>query len=196
MDPGPRRGPREAAGRSATPRRRLWSRGTGAPAGAGLAASQFLGYDAHPESIETATRRAAEAGVSDQVRFEVNFCHGYQDRDVDVITFFDAFHDLGDPVGAASHARRSLAADGTLVLVEPRAADDLATTMATIPMAALAFASSTFLCTPNSLSQPVGLALGAQAGEARLRDVLSEAGYRSIRRAAENDFNMVIEARP
>lgn len=151
-------------------------------------ASQFLGYDAHPESIETATRRAAEAGVSDQVRFEVNFCHGYQDRDVDVITFFDAFHDLGDPVGAASHARRSLAADGTLVLVEPRAADDLATTMATIPMAALAFASSTFLCTPNSLSQPVGLALGAQAGEARLRDVLSEAGYRSIRRAAENDF--------
>ncbi|WP_256840717.1 SAM-dependent methyltransferase [Ornithinimicrobium cryptoxanthini] len=159
-------------------------------------ASQFVGYDVHPESIGTATERAAEAGVSDRVRFAVDFCQGYQDRDVDVITFFDAFHDLGDPVGAASHARRSLADDGTLVLVEPLAADDLATTLVTIPMAALGFAASTFMCTPNSLSQPVGLALGAQAGEARLREVLTEAGYRSIRRAAENDFNMVIEARP
>jgi SAM-dependent methyltransferase len=158
--------------------------------------SQFVGNDVHPPSVETATKRAAEAGVSDRVRFEVNFCQGYPDTGVDVVTFFDAFHDLGDPVGAASHARRSLAPDGTLVLVEPLAADDLATTLATVPMAALGFAASTFICTANSLSQPVGLALGAQAGEARLRDALTEAGYGSIRRAAENDFNMVVEAKP
>ncbi|MGH3469330.1 MAG: hypothetical protein ACRDQF_16535 [Thermocrispum sp.] len=82
------------------------------------------------------------------------------------------------------------------MLVEPRAADDLATTLATVPMAALGFAASTFMCTPNALSQPVGLALGAQAGEARLREVLTAAGYGTVRRAAENDFNMVIEARP
>lgn len=158
--------------------------------------SQFVGYDVHPPSVQTATKRAAEAGVSDRVRFEVTFCQGYPDTDVDVVTFFDAFHDLGDPVGAASHARRSLAPDGTLVLVEPLAADDLATTLATVPMAALAFAASTFMCTANSLSQPVGLALGAQAGEARLRDALTEAGYGSVRRAAENNFNMVVEAKP
>ncbi|WP_114907822.1 methyltransferase domain-containing protein [Ornithinimicrobium murale] len=158
--------------------------------------SQFVGYDVHPASVDTARQRAAEAGVSDRVRFEVNFCQGYPDRDVDVVMFFDAFHDLGDPVGAATHARRSLAADGTLVLVEPRAGDDLASTLATVPVAALGYAASTFLCTANSLSQPVGRALGALAGEAALREVLSEAGYRTIRRAAENDFNMVLEARP
>ncbi|MCK0112621.1 methyltransferase domain-containing protein [Ornithinimicrobium sp. F0845] len=159
-------------------------------------ASQFVGYDVHAASIETATRRAADAGLSDRVRFGVSDSQAYPDKDVDLVTFFDAFHDLGDPVGAAAHARQSLAADGTLVLIEPRAADDLATTLGTIPMAALGFAASTFLCTPNSLSQPVGLALGALAGESRLREVLAEAGFGSVRRAAENDFNMVIEARP
>lgn len=158
--------------------------------------SRFVGYDAHPASVETARRRAAEAGVSDRVRFEVNHSHGYPDQDVDVITFFDTFHDLGDPVGAADHARRSLADDGTLVLVEPKAADDLASTLATVPAAAIGFALSTFLCTANSLSQPVGRALGALAGEAALRDALSAAGYSRVRRAAENDFNMVLEARP
>jgi len=158
--------------------------------------SQFVGYDVHPASIETANQRAVDAGVSDRVRFEVSFAQGYPDRDVDVVTFFDAFHDLGDPVGAATHARRALADGGTLVLVEPRSADDLATTLGTVPMAAIGFAASTFLCTPNSLSQPVGLALGALSGEARLREVLTEAGYSAIRRATENDFNMVIEARP
>ena len=159
-------------------------------------ASRFTGYDVHPESVAVATARAEEAGLSDRVRFEVNFCQGYPDRDVDVVTFFDAFHDLGDPVGAAAHARRALAPDGTLVLVEPKAADDLGTTLSTVPMAAIGFAASTFLCTANSLSQPVGRALGALAGEAALREVLAEAGFRRIRRAAENDFNMVLEARP
>lgn len=159
-------------------------------------ASQFVGYDQHPKSVETARQRASEEGVADRVRFAVSDCHGYPDRGVDVITFFDAFHDLGDPVGAAAHARRSLASDGTLVLVEPRAEDDLATTLTTVPMAAIGYAASTFLCTANSLSQPVGRALGALAGETALRDVLTEAGFGVVRRAAQNDFNMVIEARP
>ncbi|MDN5717377.1 MAG: methyltransferase domain-containing protein [Janibacter sp.] len=159
-------------------------------------ASEFVGYDVHPASVETARRRAADAGVSERVRFEIGHCHGYRDQDVDVITFFDAFHDLGDPVGAGLHARQALAEDGTLVLVEPMAGDDLATTLATAPMAAINFAASTFLCTPNSLSQPVGLALGSQAGEARLRKVLEEAGYQGIRKASTSDFHMVIEAKP
>lgn len=159
-------------------------------------ASRFVGYDVHPGSVETATRRAAEAGLADRVRFAVHSAQDYPDREADLIVFFDAFHDLGDPVAAAAHARRTLAPDGALVLVEPRAADDLATTLATVPMAALGFAASTFLCTANSLAQPVGRALGALAGERALREVLAEAGFRSIRRAAENDFTMVIEARP
>ncbi len=158
--------------------------------------SRFVGYDLHPDSIETARRRAAEAGVADRTRFEVRDCRDYADENVDVVTFFDTFHDLGDPVGAAAHARRSLADDGTLVLVEPLAADDLATTLATAPMAALGFAASTMLCTPNSLSQPVGAALGALAGEARLREALTAAGYHSVRRVAENQVNMVLEAKP
>lgn len=158
--------------------------------------SQFIGIDGHPPSIATATERAQEIGVSDRVRFEVNLARGYSEREVDVVTFFDAFHDLGDPVGAAAHARQCLADDGVLVLVEPLAGDDLAATLQTAPLAPISFAASTFLCTPNSLSQPVGLALGGGAGEARLREVLSEAGYRSIRCAAKGMVNMVIEARP
>lgn len=157
--------------------------------------SRYVGYDVHEPSIETATARARAAGVADRVRFEVNHCHGYPDEGYDLVAFFDAFHDLGDPVGAAEHARRTMAPDGTLMLVEPRAGDDLATTLETIPMAAIDFAASTSACVANSLSQPVGLALGSQAGEARLREVLSEGGFGSVRRAAENDFNMVLEAR-
>jgi SAM-dependent methyltransferase len=159
-------------------------------------ASRFVGYDVHAASVEVATRRAAEAGVADRVTVELGDSESWAGRDVDLVTFFDAFHDLGDPVGAAAHARGALAEDGTLMLVEPRAADDLATTLATVPLAPISFAASTFLCVPNSLAQPVGLALGSQAGEARLREVLAEAGYGSVRRAAENDFNMVITARP
>lgn len=159
-------------------------------------ASRFIGYDVHAGSVEVARQRAAEAGLADRTRFEVNHGHGYQDEGVDVITFFDAFHDLGDPVGAAAHARRALADDGTLVLVEPRAGDDLATTLATVPLAPISFAASTFMCTPNSLSQPVGLALGAQAGLRRLREVLERAGFAATRLAAESDFNIVVEASP
>ncbi|MFB9733273.1 class I SAM-dependent methyltransferase [Ornithinimicrobium kibberense] len=158
-------------------------------------ASRFVGYDVHEGSVEVARRRADEAGLADRVRFDVGDAHGFADRDVDVVTYFDAFHDLGDPVGAAAHARAALADDGRLLLVEPRAADDLATTLATVPLAPISFAASTFLCTANSLSQPVGLALGSQAGEGRLTEVLHEAGFGTVRRAAANDFNMVLEAR-
>ncbi|MEU8799571.1 class I SAM-dependent methyltransferase [Spirillospora sp. NPDC048819] len=158
--------------------------------------SRFVGFDVHEPSIETARARAAEAGVSDRVTFEVHHCHGYPQDGYDLVTFFDSFHDLGDPVGAAAYARAALAPGGTLMLVEPVAGDDLASTLARVPTAGLNYAASTFLCTANSLSQPVGLALGALAGEARLRQVLHEAGFGTVRRAAENMFNMVLEARP
>lgn len=157
--------------------------------------SRFVGYDVHPDSVAVATQRAAAAGLEERVHFEVNHCHGYPGEDLDLITFFDVFHDLGDPVGAAAHASSVLAEDGTVMLVEPLAADDLASTLATVPMAALSYAASTFLCTPNSLSQPVGLALGAQSGPARLTEVLHQGGFSRVRVAARTDFHMVIEAR-
>lgn len=157
--------------------------------------SRFVGYDAHPPSIDIARRRAAEAGVADRVRFEVADCHGYPAEGYDLVCFFDTLHDLGDPVGAAAHARHALADGGTLVLVEPLAFDDLGANLASNPLAAMQYAASTGLCVANSLSQPVGLGLGAQAGETRLRDVLTEAGFAEVRRAAENPFNIVLEAR-
>ncbi|WP_243708409.1 methyltransferase domain-containing protein [Actinomadura sp. GC306] len=158
--------------------------------------SRFFGFDVHGPSIETARARAAEAGVSGRVSFEVRSCQDYPQDGYDLVTFFDSFHDLGDPVGAAAHARAALAPGGTLMLVEPVAGDDLPSTLDRVPTAGLNYAASTFLCTANSLSQPVGMALGALAGEARLRQVLHEAGFGSVRRAAENMFNMVLEARP
>jgi len=157
--------------------------------------SRFVGYDAHQPSIEVSTQRAIAAGVADRVRFEVGFDQNYRDEAVDLITFFDSFHDLGDPVGAAAHARGALAADGSLLLVEAFAGDDLAATLTTTPLAPIGYAASTFLCTSNSLSQPVGTALGALAGEQRLREVLTEAGFDTIRRVADSDLNMVIEAK-
>lgn len=158
--------------------------------------SRFVGYDVHPASIQIAMERARAAGVSDRVSFAVHSAHDYPDTDVDIVTFFDAFHDLGDPVGAASHARRALVPDGSVVLVEPRAGDDLAATLATVPLAAISYAASTFQCVANSLSQPVGLALGSQAGEARLREALTEGGFDSVQLAAMSDFNMVLQGRP
>ncbi|MGP6173239.1 methyltransferase domain-containing protein [Corynebacterium sp. A21] len=156
--------------------------------------SRFFGFDAHEPSIRVARERAAAAGVEDQVIFEVATCHHYPGRDYDLITFFDTLHDLGDPVGAAAYARNALAPDGALLLVEPQAADDLAANLRN-PAAPLGYAASTFMCTPNSLSQPVGLALGGQAGERMLRTVLNEAGFSTIRRIADTPFNMVLQAR-
>ncbi|MBD3783500.1 MAG: class I SAM-dependent methyltransferase [Micrococcales bacterium] len=158
--------------------------------------SRFVGYDSHELSVDLARRRVADAGLEGRVRFEVADSTGYPAEGYDVITFFDSFHDLGDPRGAAEHARRALAPGGTLALVEPRAADDLATTIATMPAAGFAFASSTAFCTPGSQSQPVGAGLGAQAGEGRLRSVLEDAGFPTVRRVAETPFHLVLEARP
>ncbi|MGH3469398.1 MAG: class I SAM-dependent methyltransferase [Thermocrispum sp.] len=158
-------------------------------------ASRFVGFDLHAQSIETARERAADAGVGDRVRFEVADAADYPADGYDLITFFDTLHDLGDPVGAAAYARSALAPDGSLLLVELRAEDDVAANLAT-PGAAVGYAASTFLCTPNSLSQPVGLALGSQAGEQRLRDVLAEAGCSHVGRVDETLLNAVYEVRP
>jgi len=157
-------------------------------------ASHFTGYDYHDESIRAARERAAEAGLSDRVAFEVAPAAGIPGTGYDLITTFDCLHDMGDPVGAARHVREALAPDGTWLIVEPFAHDRLEDNLN--PVGRVYFAASTLLCTPASLSQEVGLALGAQAGEARLRDVVTSAGFRHFRRATETPFNLVLEARP
>ena len=153
------------------------------------------GFDYHPASIETARKRAAEAGIADRVSFEEANAKNYPGS-YDLICFFDCLHDMGDPVGAAAYAREHLNPDGTVLLVEPFALDDKPANMATNPMSALFYTVSSAICTPNSLSQDVGLGLGAQAGEARLRQVFEQAGFSRFRRAAETPMNLILEARP
>lgn len=155
--------------------------------------STFFGFDFHGPSIETATRRAIEGGVEQRVQFAEATAKSYPGQDYDLICFFDCLHDMGDPVGAARHAHQALATDGTVLLVEPFAQDHLDGN--TNPVGRMFYAASTFICTPNSLSQEVGLGLGAQAGEARLREVFEDAGFSSFRRATETPFNLVLEAR-
>ena len=157
-------------------------------------ASTFVGSDYHEGSIATARKRAAEAGVSDRVRFEVAPASSYAGTGYDLVTTFDCLHDMGDPVGAARHVRRSLAADGTWMIVEPVAGDRVEDNFNLVGRAYYSF--STLLCTPASLSQDVGLALGAQAGESRIRDVVITAGLNRFRRVSETPFNLVYEARP
>ncbi|HVM39367.1 MAG TPA: methyltransferase domain-containing protein [Acidimicrobiia bacterium] len=157
-------------------------------------AARVVGFDFHPESIATARDRAEEAGTADRTTFEVADAKSYEGT-YDLICFFDCLHDMGDPVGIARYALDHLAADGTVLLVEPFALDDRPTNIADNPMAALLYTASSAICTPNSLSQEVGLGLGAQAGEARLRRVLEEAGFTSVRRAAETPLNLIVEAR-
>lgn len=156
-------------------------------------ASRFFGFDFHAPSIDTARKRAVDAGVADRVTFEVASAKGYPAGAFDLICFFDCLHDMGDPVGAARHAYEALAPDGTVLLVEPFAGDRLDENVN--PVGRLFYAASTFICTPNSLSQEVGLGLGAQAGEARLRDVFTKAGFTRFRRATETPFNLILEAR-
>jgi SAM-dependent methyltransferase len=156
--------------------------------------SSFAGFDYHGPSVERARRRASEAGLADRVRFEVAAAKDYPGADYDLVAFFDCLHDMGDPVGAARHVRASLKPDGTWLLVEPFANDRIEDNLN--PLGRLFYSVSTLVCTPASLSQEVGLALGAQAGEGRLRGVLEQAGFTRIRRAAETPFNLVIEARP
>jgi SAM-dependent methyltransferase len=156
-------------------------------------ASRFFGFDYHAPSITTSQQRAAEGGVTDRVTFAQATAKNYPAQDYDLICFFDCLHDMGDPVGAARHAYQALKADGTVLLVEPFAGDHLREN--TNPVGRLFYAASTFICTPNSLSQEVGLGLGAQAGEARLRSVFMEAGFTRFRRATETPFNLIFEAR-
>jgi SAM-dependent methyltransferase len=156
--------------------------------------SQFYGFDFHEPSVITAQKRAAEAGVADRTTFEVASAKAY-DGTYDLICFFDCLHDMGDPAGAAKYARAHLAPGGTVLLVEPFAVDGRAANIAGNPMAAMSYTASACVCTPNSLSQEVGLGLGAQAGEGRLRAVFQEAGFTHFRRATETPMNLILEAR-
>ena len=156
--------------------------------------STFVGSDYHEGSITTARKRAAQAGVADRVTFEVAPASSYAGSGYDLVTMFDCLHDMGDPVGAARHVRDSLAPDGTWLIVEPAAGDRVEDNLNPVGRAYYGF--STLLCTPASLSQDVGLALGAQAGESRIRDVVTTAGLSRFRRVSETPFNLVFEARP
>ena len=156
--------------------------------------SVLLGSDYHPESIETARDRASEAGLADRITFEVSPGDGFSGRDYDLVTMFDCLHDMGDPVGAARRVRESIAADGTWMIVEPAAGDKVEDNLNPVGRAFYGF--STLLCTPASLSQEIGAALGAQAGPRRIRDVVTEAGFTRFRIAARTPFNNVYDVRP
>lgn len=154
--------------------------------------SKFLGFDFHATSIEEARHRAKQAGVADRVDFEVAESTNYPGNDYDLVAHFDSLHDMGDPVAVARHVRQSLKPDGTWMIVEPRAGDNLEDNLN--PVGRVFYAASTCVCVPASLAQD-GPALGAQAGEKRLRGILEKGGFTKIRRAAETPFNMVLEAR-
>lgn len=154
--------------------------------------SRFTGSDYHEASIETARQRAANLG--DRVTFEVAAADKFSGSGYDLVTTFDALHDMGDPVGAARHVREALAPDGTWMLVEPMAGDHVEDNLNPVGRAYYGF--STLLCTPASLSQPVGLALGTQAGPARIQDVTTAAGFSRFRTVAQTPFNLVFEVRP
>jgi SAM-dependent methyltransferase len=155
--------------------------------------STFVGYDFHEGSVSDAREHAERAGVTN-VTFEVATSKDFPGHDYDLVTFFDCLHDMGDPAGAAAHVRQSLAKDGTWMIVEPAAGDSLAENIN--PVGRVYYAFSTAICTPSSLSQEVGAALGAQAGEAKLREVVTAGGFATVRRATETPFNLVLEARP
>jgi 2-polyprenyl-3-methyl-5-hydroxy-6-metoxy-1,4-benzoquinol methylase len=156
--------------------------------------STFVGSDYHVGSIETARERAKEAGVADRVSFQIAPAAAYAGAEYDLVTMFDCLHDMGDPVGATRHVHSTLKPDGTWMIAEPNAGDRVEDNLNPVGRAFYGF--STLLCTPASLSQEVGLALGAQAGEARIREVVHAGGFTRFRRAAETPFNLVYEARP
>jgi len=156
--------------------------------------SQFVGFDFHEGSIEEARSHAREHGVVGNARFEVARAKELPEKGFDLVTCFDCLHDMGDPAGAAQQIRDALKPDGTWMVVEPMAGDRLEDNFN--PVGRLYYAGSTLICVPTSKSQEVGAALGAQAGEKRLREVIGGAGFRSVRRAAETPFNMILEARP
>jgi SAM-dependent methyltransferase len=155
--------------------------------------SQFVGFDYHGPSIEAAREAAKQAGVADRVRFEQAAAKEYPGSGYDLVAFFDCLHDMGDPVGAATHVLRSLSKDGTWMLVEPFANDRVEDNLN--PVGRAYYSASTLICTPASRSQEVGLALGPQAGESRIGEVVTRGGFTRFRRAAQTPFNLVFEAR-
>ena len=156
--------------------------------------SRVTGFDYHKESIELARNKAKEAGLSDRLNFEVAPAASFPGTGYDLVTVFDSLHDMGDPVGAARHVKQALAPDGTWLIIEPIAGDKVEDNLNPVGRAYYAF--SNFLCVPSSLSQEVGLALGAQAGERRIHDVVTAAGFTRFRRINETPFNIAYEVRP
>jgi len=156
--------------------------------------STFTGYDFHPKSIEQARKHASQHGATANTRFETGLASDFPGKELDLVTFFDCLHDMGDPVGAARHVREALKPDGRWMIVEPIAGDRLEDNLN--PVGRLYYAGSTLICLPTSLDQPVGAALGAQAGFARLSEVIREGGFKEVRKATETPFNMILEARP
>ena len=154
--------------------------------------STFYGFDFHPGSIEQAKAHARDHGVTN-AHFQVGTAKDYPEADLDLVTFFDCLHDMGDPAGASAHVKKSLKADGSWMVVEPMAGDRLQDNLN--PIGRIYYAASTLVCVPTSLAQEVGTALGAQAGEGRLHEVIMAGGFGTVRRAAETPFNMVLEAR-
>ena len=155
---------------------------------------ELVGFDYHSDSVDRARAAAERAGLADRVSFEVATAKDSPGSDYDLVAMFDCLHDMGDPVGAARHALDALGPDGTWLIVEPFANDRLEDNLN--PVGRVFYSASTMVCTPASRDQEVGLALGAQAGEARLREVVTEAGFTRFRRATETPFNLVLEARP
>jgi len=156
--------------------------------------SQFFGFDYHDASIEHARRQAEKEGVSDRVTFDVASAKAFPGNSYDFIAVFDCLHDMGDPLGAARHIRQAMNPEGVFMIVEPFANDRLEDNLN--PVGRLFYGASTMICTPGSLAQEVGLALGAQAGEARMRDVVTKGGFTRFRRATQTPFNLIYEARP
>ena len=156
--------------------------------------SEFHGFDYHADSIERAREAAAQAGVADRISFEVASAKDYPGTGYDLVCVFDCLHDMGDPVGASAHVFETLSPTGTWMIVEPFANDRVQDNLN--PVGRVFYGASTVICTPASLDQEVGLALGAQAGEARLTEVIKEGGFGRVRRATETPFNLILEARP
>jgi 2-polyprenyl-3-methyl-5-hydroxy-6-metoxy-1,4-benzoquinol methylase len=156
--------------------------------------STFIGYDFHPGSVEQARVHAEQHGVTANTRFEVALASEFPGKNLDLVTFFDCLHDMGDPVGAARHVLQALKPDGNWMIVEPAAGDQLEDNLN--PVSRLYYAASTMICVPTSLDQPVGAALGAQAGPKLLSSAISEGGFSHVRKATETPFNMILEARP
>jgi SAM-dependent methyltransferase len=156
--------------------------------------SEFVGFDYHDASIEHARQAAVDAGLDDRVTFEVASAKEYPGGPYELVAMFDCLHDMGDPVGAAAHVLDTLTPDGTWLIVEPYAGDRLQDNVN--PVGRVYYGASTLICTPASRDQEVGLALGAQAGEAKLREVVTAGGFTRFRRATETPFNLVLEARP